>query len=118
MKRNVWIAGAAAFALISGLLLIPAKETAAGTFPSGFTVGGFELAGMTREEADQKIEAYVDEMSAQDIVLTIEGNEISTTAADLGFTWANREEIEAAAEQYAGGNLLKRYLNQKQLEKK
>lgn len=117
MKKKVWITGAAVLVLASGLLLIPAKETTAGTLPSGFFVGGMELAGLSEEEADQKIEEYISSISGQSIILTIDGNEIATTAEKLGFSWANREEIEAAQAEYAGGNLLRRYLNQKRLEK-
>ena len=116
MKKKVWMTGAAALVLASGLLLIPVKEAAAGTLPSGFSVGGFELAGLSEEEAAQKIEEYVSSISGQSIILTIDGNEIATTAEELGFSWTNREEIEAAEAEYAGGNLLRRYLNQKRLE--
>lgn len=118
MKKSVWIAGAAALVLASGFLLVSAKEASAGTLPSGFIVGGFDLTGLTEEEANQKIEDYVASMSGQAITLTIDGNEITTTAADLGFAWSNQAEIEEAAARYAGGNLLRRYLNQKSLEEK
>lgn len=117
MKKKFWMTGAAAAVLAAGLLLAPAKDAAAGTLPSGFTVGGFELTGLTREEAEQKIEEYVESMSSQEIILTIDGNEIRTTAKELGFSWTNQEEIEEAQNLYAGGNLLDRYLNLKALEK-
>ena len=83
MKKKVWMTGAAALVLASGLLLIPVKEAAAGTLPSGFSVGGFELAGLSEEEAAQKIEEYVSSISGQSIILTIDGNEIATTAEEL-----------------------------------
>ena len=117
MKKKIWVTGAAALLLVSGLLLVPAKEASAGTLPSGFTVGGFDLTGMTGEEAKQKLKEQVAVMSGQKITLTIDGNEIATTAAELGFTWSNQAEVEEEAEKYAGGNLLRRYLNQKSLEK-
>lgn len=117
MKKKFWIAGAAACLLAAGVLLLPPETAAAGTLPAGIKVGNFELTGMTGEEADQKIEEYVEKMSNQEITLTIDGNEITTTAEELGFSWNNKEEIEEAAEKYAGGNLLERYLNLKSLEK-
>lgn len=101
----------------AGILLVPPEAVEAGTLPAGITVGGVDLTGMTGEEADQKIEQYVEDMSNQEITLTIDGNEITTTAKELGFTWTNQEEIEETADRYAGGNLLERYLNLKTLEK-
>ena len=117
MKKKIWVTGAAALLLVSGLMLVPAQEASAGTLPSGFTAGGFDLTGMTGEEAKQKLKEQVAVMSGQEITLTIDGNEIATTAAELGFTWSNQAEVEEEAEKYAGGNLLRRYLNQKSLEK-
>ena len=117
MKKKFWVAGAAACVLAAGILLVPPEAVEAGTLPAGITVGGVDLTGMTGEEADQKIEQYVEDMSNQEITLTIDGNEITTTAKELGFTWTNQEEIEETADRYAGGNLLERYLNLKTLEK-
>ena len=105
MKKKFWVAGAAACVLAAGILLVPPEAVEAGTLPAGITVGGVDLTGMTGEEADQKIEQYVEDMSNQEITLTIDGNEITTTAKELGFTWTNQEEIEETADRYAGGNL-------------
>lgn len=116
MKKKIWMTGAAGILLLSGLLLVSASEASAGTLPAGFTVGGVDLTGMTGAEAKQKIEEQIAVQSNQQITLTIDGNEIAVTAKDLGFSWLNQEEIEEAADQYAGGNLLRRYLNQKSLE--
>lgn len=116
MKKRYWFTGAAALALCGTLLFASAGSVSAGTLPAGVTVSGMELTGMTREEADQKLQEYVDSISGQEITLTIDGEEIETTAEELGFTWTNKEEIEEVKELYAGGNLLERYLNLKSLE--
>ena len=79
MKKKFWVAGAAACVLAAGILLVPPEAVEAGTLPAGITVGGVDLTGMTGEEADQKIEQYVEDMSNQEITLTIDGNEITTT---------------------------------------
>lgn len=117
MKKKFLLAGAAACVLAAGVLLVPPEAVTAGTLPAGITIGNFDLTGMTGEEADQRIEEYVENMSGQEITLTIDGNEISTTAKDLGFAWTNKDEIMETADRYAGGNLLERYLNLKSLEK-
>lgn len=117
MKKKVWMTGVLSGAAILGLTLVPAGRTEAGTIPAGFSVEGLALEGMTAEEAMQEIQEYVDSMAEQQITLKIGDGEVSTTASQLGFSWTNREEIEEAAEQYAGGNILRRYLNIKSLEK-
>lgn len=116
MKKKICMTGAAAVLLLSGCLLVSVNEALAGTLPSGFSVGGMSLTGMTGEEAGQKIKEQIAEQSNQKITLMLDGNAVTVTAAELGFFWSNQEELEQAAKQYAGGNLLRRYLNQKNLE--
>ena len=116
MKKKILIAAAAACALTGGYALI-APSAQAGTIPAGMTAGEFDLAGMTGEEAGEKIQAYVEEMSGQEISLTVDGNEVKTTAGGLGFAWSNEAEVQEAIDRYAGGNLLDRYVNMKSLEK-
>ena len=91
MKKKILIAAAAACALTGGYALI-APSAQAGTIPAGMTAGEFDLAGMTGEEAGEKIQAYVEEMSGQEISLTVDGNEVKTTAGGLGFAWSNEAE--------------------------
>ena len=56
MKKRNWMAGVCGAAVI-GLLIVGTGTALAGTIPTGFQVGGFDLSGMTREEADQTIES-------------------------------------------------------------
>lgn len=117
MRKKIWLLGAAAGVLSAGFLLSTPKVTNAATLPAGVTVGDFELGGMTKEEAEQKIKDYVDSMSGQQITLLIDDEKITTTAGELGFYWSNQAEIEEATGRYGGGNLLERYLDQKALSK-
>ena len=115
MKKRNWMAGICGAAVI-GLLIAGTGTASAGTIPTGFQVGGFDLSGMTREEADQTIEKLIGEMENQTISIRVEGHEVQTTAAELGFSWVNQNEIDEEVEKLSGGNLLRRYLNQKELE--
>ena len=103
-------------AAVMGLLIAGTGTASAGTIPTGFQVGGFDLSGMTREEADQTIEKSIGEMENQTISIRVEGHEVQTKAAELGFSWVNQNEIDEEVEKLSGGNLLRRYLNQKELE--
>ena len=115
MKKRNWMAGVCG-AAVMGLLIAGTGTASAGTIPTGFQVGGFDLSGMTREEADQTIEKSIGEMENQTISIRVEGHEVQTTAAELGFSWVNQNEIDEEVEKLSGGNLLRRYLNQKELE--
>lgn len=117
MKKNVWLTGLTVSMLSAGILFSCPETACAATLPAGITVGDFELGGMTKEEAEQKIQEYVDGMAGQEITLTIDDKEVSAAAGDLGFYWSNQEEIEEAAKHYGGGDLLDRYLDLKRLEK-
>lgn len=115
MKKRNCMAGVCG-AAVMGLLIAGTGTASAGTIPTGFQVGGFDLSGMTREEADQTIEKSIGEMENQTISIRVEGHEVQTTAAELGFSWVNQNEIDEEVEKLSGGNLLRRYLNQKELE--
>lgn len=117
MKKKLWLMGAAAGLLSAGLLIVSPNAVGAATIPTGITIGGLELSGMSKEDAGQKISDRVEEMADQQITLKIDSNEVSTTAKDLGFYWSNQQEVEEAAARYSGGNLLERYLDLKNLQK-
>ena len=93
MKKRNWMAGVCG-AAVMGLLIAGTGTASAGTIPTGFQVGGFDLSGMTREEADQTIEKSIGEMENQTISIRVEGHEVQTTAAELGFSWVNQNEID------------------------
>ena len=116
MKKIRWKAGAGAGVFTLSLLFVFAGTALAGTVPSGFAVEGFELAGMSREDAAAALEEAADAMEDCTVTLTLDGQEIETTAGDLGLFWENQEEVEEALDGVAGGNLLRRYLNGKKLE--
>lgn len=115
MKKRYWIAAICGVAVI-GIAAAVVNTTPAGTIPNGFHVGQFDLSGMTPDEADKTIETTVSEMENQTVSIVVEGHEVSTTAAELGFSWTNQKEIDDAAEEVSSGNLLSRYINQRKLK--
>jgi vancomycin resistance protein YoaR len=58
----------------------------------------------------------VHEMENQKIILTVDGQPVETIAKELGFHWSNPEAVSQAASSWKGGNLIKRYLNKKDIE--
>lgn len=116
MKKKALSMGLAAVMLAAGIGILSPAYVMAETLPDGIYVGEYNLGGMTEEEADQKIQDLVSEMESQKITLVVDGQPVETTAKELGFHWSNPEAVSLAASAWQGGNLIKRYLNKKDIE--
>ena len=115
MKNKIWSAGLG-IALAAGLFWsFPLTAGAAPVFPEGVQAEGRSLAGMTGQEATEFLQQYADSLAGQKITLTVEEKEVETTAGDLGFHWVNTDAAEKAAEEYAGGSLIRQYMTKKKL---
>lgn len=118
MKKNVWTSGAAAAAVMAGILLAsPLGAYAAERIPEGVYAGEMSLAGLTEAEADEKVREYVAEKQNQVVTLDVNGTKVQTTAGDLGLSWTNQEELEQlVSDSEIKGCLIKRYMKKKDLE--
>ncbi len=104
----------AAVAAAGVLMAMPvyAKEA---TLPEGLYVGEVGLGGMTREEAEKEIAGQIGAMSRRMVTLEVEGEKVSVPAGDLGLTWNNTEAVEEAVAELSQGNLIQRYMKEKDL---
>ncbi len=116
MKKKTLSMSLAAVLLAAGIGFLTPAYVMAETLPDGIYVGEYSLGGMTEEEASQKIQSLVNEMESQKITLMVDGQPVETTARELGFHWSNPEAVAQAASSWQGGNLIKRYLNKKDIE--
>ena len=91
-----WIAGFPALLLTAGLMFSFPNMAFAAEIPKGIWVGEQDVGGMTKEEAQNTVQSYVDSLSGQKITLTIAGEKIETTAEELGFFWSNTDAVEQA----------------------
>lgn len=116
MKKFRILGGLAAAVAVGVLTAAPvyAKER---PLPNGIYVGDFELGGMTEEEAEAKVKEYVDGQEDRKITLDVDGQQVETSAKELGFYWSNTDAVDAAAEHAVGGNLVRQYMGVKDLEK-
>lgn len=105
-----------------GYQAVMADETEAhGVIYDGVSVGPVEIGGMTKEEAKEAVNNYIDEISNTKLTLRLEGvtdaeKQITVTAAELGMYWANPEIIERAAGLGDAGNIIRRYKAKKDIE--
>lgn len=113
MKKCTWTA-----VLAAGLLCInPFPVHAQEVIPSGVYVGSFSLEGLTKEEAEETVRTSVEEKMSQTITLDVNGTKAEASAEELGLSWDNPEAVEQAAqESRLKGNLIKRYMKQKDLQ--
>lgn len=117
MKMNMWASSLAVSALVTGMFMAQPLEVSAAEIPNGIYVGEDNLGGMTKEEAEKKVEEYINSMANQKITLDVDGALVDTTAKALGFHWSNTDAVEKTVSAYEGGNLIRRYMNLVDLEK-
>lgn len=87
------------------------------TIKTGVFADEIDLSGKTASEATAAIEAYVEGLKEIEItLLAADDNAVTTTAGDLGITWANPELVTEAMELGIHGNVIERYKILKDLE--
>ena len=75
----------------------------------GVYVGEVEISGLTREESEAAVDAYVEGLRERKLTLVTDGQEDQTSMGQLGLSWANREAVSEAVEYGKQGNILARY---------
>ena len=95
---------------------VRAEKPEDNTIPDRVYFGTISGGGLTKEEATQQIEAYVEQLSGTKVTLSAGENTFETTAEALGLSWRNPEIVEEAAGLGKSGNLVVRYKAMKDLE--
>lgn len=117
MRMKMWMSSVTvSVCALMMCAVFPLEARASDTVPDGIYVGDVNLGGMTDEEADNKVREYVDSLANQQIGLDVDGTLVTTTAGELGFSWSNQEIVQETADRYKEGNLIRRYMNLKDLE--
>ena len=117
MKKNAWIAGLTAVVTAGLVWMAPVSVRADEVIPTGVFVGNMNLEGMTEEEAEEAVKAYVEEKMSQTVTLDVNGVSAEASAEDLGLSWGNPDAVaEAMESSKVEGNLIRRYMKQKDLQ--
>lgn len=116
MKKWSALRGLAFAAILGSAFAFPAyaKEK---TFPEGIYAGDFALGGLTREQAEKEFASYISGLEERGVTLKVAGNEVETTAKDLGYACRNEDALQEAEDYAAGGCLIRQYMERKDLEK-
>lgn len=116
MKKILPIIGAA---LVAGGILtagIKVKADENKVIPDHIYIENVAVGGMTAEEAEEAVEAYVEQNKEAEFTLTAGVNSVAATVSDLGVEWENTSVVEEALNYTTTGNLLERYKAKKDLE--
>lgn len=101
------------------LLMLSAGMTAFAaedTILNGVRIGGIDVSGMTRTEAQKALEDHEKQIGEQPITLEIGDQSVEASLADFGITFENTDMIDEALSIGRVGNIVKRYKDQKDLQ--
>lgn len=123
MKKNRAIGIVAAVLVSAAVMTLSGAPAQAAdsrmTVYKEMTIGPVDVGGMTKAEAEQAVEEYVESLCAKKITLMLPGyadKKIEATAGDMGFSWANTDVLEGIGDISGGGNIIRRYKMMKDME--
>jgi vancomycin resistance protein YoaR len=96
-------------------LTVCAKED---TILNGVSIDQVDVSGMTKSEAIRALETYENSLGEQTLSLGIGDHVLEAKLSDFGVTFANTDVVEEALSIGRTGNIVKRYKDQKDLQKK
>lgn len=102
--------------LLCSSIVVQAKST--DVIANGVFVESVDVSGMTKNQAIEAVNIFLEEIKTQEIVINvIEEEAVNVSAGDFGIKWDNPEIIEEAIALGKTGNIIKRYKEKKDLEK-
>ena len=101
---------------VSAIITMPVRAQG-NKIESGIYANDMNLSGMTTQEAEDKIRAYVDSFGGAEITLNaVNGGTIVTTASELGLKWGNEGILDEVSNFGRDGDILQCYKELKDLE--
>lgn len=83
----------------------------------GISIDGLDLSGDTKEEAQEKITQHMKELGDKTITFETELGKVSMPLDKIGFAYSNKDVVEQAYSYGKVGNVIKRYKEQKDIQK-
>lgn len=119
IKRLLTGIGVAAFgfSLVSGLSMVHVKADSKETIAKGVYIGSVDVGGMTKQEAHDAVDAYVDRLMQTNFSLMGPIGYMNMTAEEMGITTDVDTAVEEANAIAKYGDLISRYKETKDLEK-
>lgn len=108
---------AAAVILLVGVSVLANDKTTKENIAEGIFIGSVDLSGMNRKQAEEALEDYASTISSSAITFVVEDHEILIPVSELGFSYSWEKTLEKACTFGKSGNIVKRYKENKQIEK-
>ena len=90
--------------------VIYGTESASDTVvPAGVFIDSIDVSGMTRDEVKAAVNAYLEELGNEDIVLTCGDDVYTVKAGSLSPTWVNEYILDDVFSLKSGDNAVQRY---------
>ena len=102
----------------TGYVYVQAASDNTGVICKGVEIGQFDVSGLTKEEALNKINDYVNSLANTEISFAVEGDEVTYKVSDFELKWSNPECVDEAYDLGKQGNVLERYKSTKDIENK
>lgn len=83
----------------------------------GITIDTLEVGGMTKQEAEQKLEQYITDALEKPVTITVADHEIQTSVCALGMQCDDRSVLDDAFRVGKTGNIWKQYKEQEEVRK-
>lgn len=74
----------------------------------GVSISGIDVSGMTKAEASQKLESYMEQMNNRNVKIAIDDQSVTAKASELGYTCSDNEVVDKAYKLGKSGNVFSR----------
>lgn len=113
------LAVAGCLALVSaGTHLYVSANTSQDKICDGIYIGSIDVGGMSVEKATKKVKKYVEQAKNENVTVKIDDEKVTTTLEELGYSCDVDSFVEEAYNYGKTGDIIKRYKEQKDVEKK
>lgn len=112
-----WTAGLLAAVFFSGaygMVSLAAAQT--DIISDGVYIGDQDVGGMTVAEVEAYIEEEVQAMSSAEVTIRMGDDQMTSTMGALGLKWENTDLINEISQLGTTGNIVRRYMEQKDLQ--
>ncbi len=86
------------------------------TIVKGVFIDEVEVSGMTKKQAEEAVENYVESLKNKGIAIMVGSEVVYTSMRDIGYEVEENDNIETALALGKSGNLIKRYKDMKDIE--
>ncbi len=82
----------------------------------GVKIGGVDVGGLSEEEAEAKVDEYMQKLLGRQVTINIDQEQVQATASVLGYSCEAKDTVEKAYKLGKSGNLLARFTAKHQVK--